>query len=72
MLCRCVALDKRLGVLTVGIEETLWRDLSKLVLRAAGDQAKFSCSNMQLCAGLEVGIEEATHVVLRRRKERVT
>ena len=37
----------------MGIGETLRRALYKLVMRAAGDQAKTVCGNLQLCAGLE-------------------
>ena len=55
----------------VGIGETLRRALAKLVTRAAGDQAKTVCGNLQLCAGLEAGIEGATHAVGHRRVERV-
>ena len=50
MACHLVALDKRPGVLSVGIEETLHQALAKLVMRAAGDQAKTECGNLQLCA----------------------
>ena len=71
MACRLVALDKRPGVCPVGIGETLLRALAKLVTRAAGDQAKTACVNLQLCAGLEAGIEGATHTVGQRRVERV-
>ena len=55
----------------VGIWETLHRTLAKLVMRAAGDQAKTACGNLQLCAGLEARIEGATHAVGQRRLERV-
>ena len=40
-------------------------------MRAAGDQAKTACGNLQLRAGLEAGIEGATHAVGQRRVERV-
>ena len=50
----------------MGIGERLCRDLAKLVMRAAGDQAKTSCGNLQLCEGLEAGIWCATHVVGKR------
>ena len=70
MACRLVALDKRSGVRPVGIGETLRRALAKLVMRAAGDQAKTSCGNLHLCAGLEAGIEGATHAVGQSRLER--
>ena len=55
--CRLVALDKRPGVRPVGTGETLHRALAKLVMRAAGDQAKTACGNLQLCAGLDAGID---------------
>ena len=71
MACRLVALDKRPGVRPVGIGETLRQALAKLVMRAAGDQAKTACGNLQLCTGLEAGIEGATHAVGQRRADRV-
>ena len=71
MACRLVALDKRPGVHPVGIGETLRRALAKLVMRAAGDQAKTACGNLQLCAGLKAGIKGATHAVLQQRLARV-
>ena len=55
----------------VGIGETLCRALDKLVIRAAGDQSKTACGNLQLCAGLKAGIEGSTHAVVQRRQERV-
>ena len=63
MACRLVALDKRPGVCTVGIGETLCQALAKLVMREAGEQAKTACCNLQLCAGLKAGIEGATHAM---------
>ena len=71
MACFLVALDKRPGVRPVGIGETLCQALAKLVMRAAGDQAKTVCGNLQLCAGLEAGIEGATHAVGQPRLKRV-
>ena len=55
----------------MGIGETLRRALAKLVMRAAGDQAKTACGNLQLCEGLEAGIGGATYTVVYRRLERV-
>ena len=55
----------------MGIGERLLRALAKLVMRAAGDQAKTACGNLQLCACLEAGIEGATYAVGQRRLERV-
>ena len=65
-----VVLDKRTGVRPAGIGETLRRSLDKLFMRAAGDQAKTVCGNMQLCVGLEAGIEGETHTVRQRKVER--
>ena len=56
MACPLVALDKRPGVRPVVIGETLQRALAKLVMRAAGDQEKTVCGNIQLCTGLEADI----------------
>ena len=70
MACHLVALDKRPGVHPVGIGEMLRRDLAKIVMRAAGEQAKTVCGNLQLCAGLEAGIEGDTHTVGQRRLKR--
>ena len=44
-----------------GIGETLRRALAKLVMREARDQSKTACGNLQLCTGIEAGIEGATH-----------
>ena len=71
MACRLVALNKRPGVRPVGIGETLRRFLAKIVMREAGDQAKTECGNLHLCAGLEAGIEGATHAMGQRRLARV-
>ena len=67
MACHLLALDKQPGVRPVGIGETLHWDLAKLIMRAARDQAKTACGNLQLCAGLDAGTEAATHAVGKRR-----
>ena len=54
---RLVALDKRPGVHPVRIRETLF-------------QARMACRSLQLCAGLEAGIEEAMHAVAQRQRDR--
>ena len=56
MTCHLVVLDKRPGMGYVGIGETLRRALAELVMRAAGEQAKTACGNIQLCTGFEAGI----------------
>ena len=54
----------------MGIGETLRRALAKLRMRAAGDQAKTECGNLQLCAVLKAGIERETYSVGQKRLER--
>ena len=71
MACHLVALDKRPRVRPVGIGEMLRWALAKLVMRSAGDQAKTACGNLQMCAGLEAGIEGDTHAVGQQRLRRV-
>ena len=60
----------RPGVRPVGIGEMLRHAIDKLVMRAAGDQANTACGSLQLCAGLEAGIEGETHAVVQRQRER--
>ena len=71
MACRLVALDKSPWVCFMGIGETLRRALAKLFMRAAGDEVKTAFGNLLLCAGLEAGIEGATHAVGQQSIERV-
>ena len=71
MACSLLALDKSPGVRPVGIGETFCQALAKLVMRAAGDQENTACGNLQLCPGLEAGIEGSTHAVGQRMIERV-
>ena len=55
----------------MGGGETFRRGLAKLVMRAADNQSKTACGSFQLCAGLEAGIEGATHAVGQQRIDRV-
>ena len=55
----------------MGIGETLHQALAKRVMRTTGDQAKTACGKLQLCAGLEAGIEGTTQAVGKRRLARV-
>ena len=71
MACRLVVLDKRPGVRPVGIGETLRRALAKLIMRAAGEQAKTACGNLQLSADLEDNIEGSAHALGQRMVQRV-
>ena len=52
------------------IGETLCRVLDKLVIRAAGYQAKTACGNLQLYVGLEAIIGGETHAAGQRILER--
>ena len=70
MACSLVELDKRPVVRTVGIGETLFRALAKLVLREDEDQEKTACGNLQLFARLAAGIEGVTHAIGQKRLER--
>ena len=63
MAFHLVVLDKRPLVCPVVIRETLCRALSRLVLRAAGYQVKTSCGTLQMCAGLDSGIDRETNSV---------
>ena len=53
----------------VVIRETLCQAQAKLIMRADGGQAKTACSKLQLCVGLETGIEGAIHTMGQRRRE---
>ena len=55
----------------MGIGETLRRALAKLFMKAAEDQAKTACGNLQLCAGLKASIYGATHAEGNQRLARV-
>ena len=44
--------------------------LAKLIMRAAGDQAKTLCGNLQLCVGLEASIKGENHAVKQQRLDR--
>ena len=54
----------------IWIGEMLCQSISKFVMRAAGGQVNTACRSLQLFAGLEAGIEGATHAVDQRRQER--
>ena len=66
-----MVLDKIPGVHLVGIGEMICRALARLFIRASGYQAKTACGNLQLCAGLEAGIEDSTLTMGQRRLARL-
>ena len=70
MAYRLVQINKRPGVCTMGVGETLHHYLSKIFIREAGYQTNMTCENLQLCTGLEAGIEGSTYDVGQRRRER--
>ena len=55
----------------IWIGETLRQVIATLVMKEAGYQAKVAYGSLQLCAGLEAGIEESTHAVAQRRREQI-
>ena len=48
----------------------LQRAGAKLLMRTAGDQTKIVCGSLQLCTGIESGIEGATFFMVQRWRER--
>ena len=61
-----VTLDKHPRVHPIGIGEKLHHVVAKIVMMAAGDQAKTAYDILQLCAGLEAVIDRATHAMVKR------
>jgi hypothetical protein len=60
---REVGLDKVPGTRPVAVGEIWMRCTGKAVVKDTGDQAKLACGSVQLCAGLEAGIEGSLHAV---------
>jgi hypothetical protein len=60
---REVALDKQPGTRPVAIGEIWMRCTGKGLIMQSDDQAKLACGSVQLCAGLECGIEASLHAV---------
>jgi hypothetical protein len=60
---RLVVLDKQPGVRPVAIGKIWQRCIAKGNLVGSGAEAKGTCGSVQLCTGLEAGIERALHVV---------
>ena len=70
MVYRLFALDKHPGVRPIRIGKMLSQAISKLVMRAAGDQANMACGSLQLFSVIEACIEGATHTVVKRRQDK--
>jgi hypothetical protein len=66
MCQRLVALDKQPGVRPVAIGEIWQQCIAKGNLVESGAEAKGACGSVQLCTGLEAGIEGALHAVCLR------
>ena len=62
-------LNNHLGVLLVGIGETLRHSLSDIVLRVEYEQAKTACRNLQLCAGVYSGIEGNNNTIVQCQRD---
>ena len=58
-----IALDKCPCVRLVGIVKIWWRLLAKCVLKVAGIEAEIACGKVQLCTGLEAGIDNVIYAV---------
>ena len=64
--CCLGALDKQPGVRPLGVGSSTKRLIAKCTLKVIGDDTKAACGNVNLCAGLEAGIEGALHAVRAR------
>ena len=69
MTRRLVALDKEPGTRPVGIGSIWLRCISKLLLEEAKQDGKEACGALQLCAGLEAGIEGGLRAALAKVQE---
>ena len=61
---RLLAVDKEPGVRPLGCGEIWMRLISGTILDQCKERARDACNNVQLCAGLQAGIEGATHAML--------
>ena len=61
-----VALENFLGVRLVSTGDVCRRLIVNIFLRERGAQAKEACRRVNICAGLEAGIEGAIHTVRKR------
>ena len=68
IVCSLVAVDKHPGLHPVGIGEMLRQAIAKLIMSLVGGQANTACRSLQLCVGLESGIDRATHAVEQSRQ----
>ena len=60
---RLITLDKKPGVRSIGIGDTLRRIIGKAVCYVTCDVVEMTCGTDQLCAGVKMGIEAAFHTV---------
>jgi hypothetical protein len=58
---RLIALDKQPGVRPIGIKDVACGLVSKVMVELTKEEAAIACGFDQLCVGLEVGCEAATH-----------
>eukprot|EP00956_Cyclotella_meneghiniana_P019771 scaffold34349_cov35-Cyclotella_meneghiniana.AAC.1 len=60
---RVSPLDKQPGVRPIHVGEIYQRLWAKQNIASSGESAKVACGNVQLCAGLEAGVEGNLHAV---------
>ena len=60
---RLVSLDKFPGVIPVGTREVCQCIITKLVIQDGRAQAKEACGRINLCSGIEAGIEGLINAV---------
>ena len=61
--CRLIPLDKKPGVIPIGIGELLRRIIGRCIARCVSADLKHLGSNIQLCLGQKCGIEHAIHTL---------
>ena len=66
MTRRLLGLDKEPGTRPVGIGSIWLRYTAKVLLKETAAEAKSACGAMQLCTGLEAGVEGGLHAIHRK------
>ena len=63
LACRLIALDKNPGVRPIGIGDTAWRIIAKVVLSIVKPDIQEASGCLQMCGGQISGIEAAVHTM---------
>ena len=61
--CQLIPLDKNPGMRPIGIGETIHKIIGKAILNICNNQVFEAVGCLQLCGGLECGIECAIHAM---------